>query len=114
LAFRLVDVLNCLQEKAYDEVGKILGDDPQDWSIEKLNAMNYLEMCIKETLRLYPSVTMLGRIVTEDVQLSMIFTRKITVSFDTKRILFNLFSADDRCISHPRRAYSAGDSHGNI
>lgn len=57
------------QQKAYEEVTSVLGKDYRTpVTITLLNDLNYLEMVIKETLRLYPSVPMYGRKIFEDVQ----------------------------------------------
>jgi cytochrome P450 family 4 len=59
------------QKKAYDEIRNVIGDDlDSPVSIKLLNDLNYLEMVIKETLRLYPSVPMYGRKIQENVDMS--------------------------------------------
>ena len=39
----------------------------------EINQFHYLEMCIKESLRLYPSVPFISRKLPQDLQLSMRF-----------------------------------------
>jgi len=48
------------QDKAFEELTTVLGDRPLEFS--DLNELKYLERCIKESLRLYPSVPMISRI----------------------------------------------------
>lgn len=55
------------------EIKDILQDPTESITIEKLNQLKYLERVIKESLRLYPSVVMIGRIIHEELQLCMIF-----------------------------------------
>uniref|UniRef100_A0A2M4A9G3 Putative cytochrome n=1 Tax=Anopheles triannulatus TaxID=58253 RepID=A0A2M4A9G3_9DIPT len=51
-----------IQQKVFDEVRNIVGDDrTQPVTMAMLNEMSYLDLVIKETLRLYPSVPMIGR-----------------------------------------------------
>ncbi|CAG9805216.1 unnamed protein product [Chironomus riparius] len=58
-----------IQQRAYEEAINILGTDSSTpITTTTLNDFNYLEMVIKETLRLYPSVPMFGRKVQEHVQ----------------------------------------------
>lgn len=45
----------------------MLGDDPI--TIRAMSELKYLECCIKEALRLFPSVPMLGRTLREDTQI---------------------------------------------
>ncbi|KAI7815710.1 cytochrome p450 [Rhyzopertha dominica] len=56
-----------IQEKAYEELNGIFGDDDRDCTHQDLQNMQYLELVIKESLRLYPSVPSFAREVVEDV-----------------------------------------------
>lgn len=58
--------INVFQAKAYEELYNIFGDSDRDPTMEDLKAMKYLENCIKEALRLFPSVPVIARKLTED------------------------------------------------
>jgi len=62
----------------YEEIEHVLGDDPI--TIRGLGELKYLECCIKEALRLYPSVPMLGRILREDTKIGNLQNRKLSNS----------------------------------
>ncbi|KAL3269989.1 hypothetical protein HHI36_009045 [Cryptolaemus montrouzieri] len=55
-----------IQEKVEKEILKVLGSKPRPVNHEDLPKLEYLECCIKESLRLYPSVPTIGRIAGED------------------------------------------------
>ncbi|XP_055549740.1 cytochrome P450 4d1-like isoform X1 [Wyeomyia smithii] len=56
-----------IQQKVYDEIRSVFGDNlTQQVTLSMLNELNYLDLVIKETLRLYPSVPMYGRKMMED------------------------------------------------
>lgn len=60
-----------IQMKAVEELRKVFGDNSEKKvSIASLNELQYLDMIIRETLRLYPSVPFLGRTATEDIVIS--------------------------------------------
>ncbi|XP_058823814.1 cytochrome P450 4C1-like [Topomyia yanbarensis] len=59
------------QDRIYDEIVAILGKNNReaDLTYQVLQEFKYLEMAIKEALRLYPSVPFIGRHLLEDTEL---------------------------------------------
>lgn len=58
------------QDKVYDEIYNVLGDDDQTISIEDTTKLVYLEQVLRETLRLYPVGPVLLRQLQDDVKIS--------------------------------------------
>ncbi|XP_047019503.1 cytochrome P450 4C1-like [Helicoverpa zea] len=58
-----------IQDSIAEEMKSIFGDSQRPPTLEDLSQMKYLECCIKESLRLYPSVHFISRYFTEDVQI---------------------------------------------
>lgn len=59
------------QERVVEELESIFGDDTDTpATMKNLLDMRYLECCIKDALRLFPSVPMMARMVGEDVTIS--------------------------------------------
>lgn len=71
LCFLLMLLANhsAIQERVFMEVMDIFGDENREPSYNDLQNLHYLEACIKESLRLYPSVPLISRIATVDIQL---------------------------------------------
>ena len=59
-----------LQQLSRDEVNDILDKSNGKMEYSELQQLNYLERCIKESLRLYPSVPFISRRIDSDIQLS--------------------------------------------
>ncbi|KAL7039644.1 hypothetical protein ACKWTF_000057 [Chironomus riparius] len=56
------------QQKCIDEIDEIFGSDNRSPTMNDLYDMKYLEMCIKEALRLYPAVPIMARKLGEEVR----------------------------------------------
>uniref|UniRef100_A0A0N5BE60 Cytochrome P450 n=1 Tax=Strongyloides papillosus TaxID=174720 RepID=A0A0N5BE60_STREA len=57
-----------VQEKIYEEVYEIFGDEERDVSPEDLSKLTYSEMVIKETLRRHPVIPYFGRELQNEVE----------------------------------------------
>ncbi|XP_077557432.1 cytochrome P450 4C1-like isoform X2 [Haemaphysalis longicornis] len=66
-AFYLIGLHPQVQEKVHQELDEIFGHDlDRDITVEDLKRMKYLDMCFKESLRLFPPVPIIGRVLVED------------------------------------------------
>lgn len=60
------------QERCVTELNEIFGNDRRSPTMQDFKEMTCLDMCIKESLRLYPSVPLFARALGEDVKLGEI------------------------------------------
>ena len=51
-----------------EELDLVFGDSDRPVTVEDLTELKYLECCIKESMRIYPPLSIIGRSVTGDVQ----------------------------------------------
>lgn len=59
-----------VQQKLFEEIVEVLGNDKdRPVSMRDLGELKYLECVVKESLRLYPPVPIIGRYFTEDVEI---------------------------------------------
>lgn len=60
-----------IQQKVYEEIIDVLGSDPtSELSVKDLNSFKYFELVIKESLRMFSPVPMMGRFIREDIEVS--------------------------------------------
>ncbi|XP_069699701.1 cytochrome P450 4C1-like [Periplaneta americana] len=58
-----------VQAKAFEEQERIFQGSTRSVTMKDLSEMKYLEQVIKESLRLYPSVPFIGRLLNEDIEI---------------------------------------------
>ncbi|KAL8604238.1 hypothetical protein ACOMHN_014806 [Nucella lapillus] len=57
-----------VQDRVHQELDRVFGDSDRMPTMNDLKELKYLECCIKEALRLYPSVPYFGRTTTEEAK----------------------------------------------
>ncbi|XP_037039616.1 cytochrome P450 4d1-like isoform X2 [Bradysia coprophila] len=84
-----------VQQKCFEEIRNVLGDDrSKTVSCNDLNNLPYLDLVIKETLRLFPSVPVMGRMLSEELTLgNFTIPKGTTLGFSPIQLarLSNLF-----------------------
>lgn len=63
-----------VQEQLYEELMGVFGDDPRAATIDDIQRLPVMERVLKETLRLFPSVSILPREICEDIELPSGYT----------------------------------------
>uniref|UniRef100_UPI003B642336 cytochrome P450 4C1-like n=1 Tax=Monomorium pharaonis TaxID=307658 RepID=UPI003B642336 len=58
-----------VQERVRSEVRKVMNENGGKLTLTALNNLLYLERCLKESLRLYPSVSLISRVLSEDIKM---------------------------------------------
>jgi len=58
-----------IQDRVRTEVDAVMRENGEKLTMKSLHDLPYLDRCLKEALRLYPSVYFISRYNTEDVQL---------------------------------------------
>lgn len=51
------------------EINNVMQDNGGKLNMRSLQSLSYLDRCLKEVLRLYPSVTLIQRNLADDVKL---------------------------------------------
>ncbi|KAB7506176.1 Cytochrome P450 4C1 [Armadillidium nasatum] len=76
-----------IQNKAYEEIESIFGKSEREATSSDLREMKYLECCIKEALRLFPSVPLFGRELKEDIKIGeYVIPKGTSVMISTYRL----------------------------
>jgi len=58
-----------VQERIRNEIKTVMHENEGRLDITALNNLQYLERCLKESLRLYPSVSLIARVLSEDIKM---------------------------------------------
>lgn len=60
-----------VQKKLVEEIVDVIGEDKsKPVTLQMLNDLHYLDLVLKESMRLFPPVPMIGRTITEETEIS--------------------------------------------
>jgi len=58
-----------IQDRVRNEINIVMQENGRKFTTKSLKDLSYLNRCIKESLRLYPSAFLISRVIEEDVKL---------------------------------------------
>lgn len=58
-----------VQDRVYDELRSVLWDGKVALTLDMLNDLKYLDMCIKEAMRVFPTVPFVERTLRQDTEM---------------------------------------------
>lgn len=59
------------QKRVQEEIEEVVGSE-ENVTFAHLNELKTMEMCVKESMRVYPPVPMIARHIAEDIKLGML------------------------------------------
>lgn len=65
------------QEKAVEEIRLLIGEIPRPVTLDELNKLTYLDMCIKDAMRLFPIAPFIIRRSLTDFSIGKAFKNKV-------------------------------------
>jgi hypothetical protein len=64
-------IFDLIQNLVIEELDLVFSESDRPVTVQDLTQLKYMERCIKETLRMYPPLTVAARCLTEEVQVGM-------------------------------------------
>lgn len=68
-----------MQEKLYSELHSVYNSQDEETTFDMLHKLPLLECCLKETLRMFPAASLIGRVPAEDIAVSTCVIPKDTI-----------------------------------
>ena len=82
-----------MQDKCYEEIRSVLPNKDDELSYDDLSKLDYVERCLKETMRLFPTVPVVARKVDMDFKLSEWLCAGVSGEFRLSPWLCSIFLA---------------------
>ncbi|XP_034476701.1 probable cytochrome P450 4ad1 [Drosophila innubila] len=103
-----------IQQKVFEEQVRVFGKDFSNESdIERLQNMHYLELVIRETLRLFPSVPLIARTNRKSIDINGTkVAKRTTVIMCLMAMGYNERYFEDPCVFRPERFEGADKNSG--
>ncbi|XP_064552137.1 probable cytochrome P450 4ad1 [Drosophila montana] len=103
-----------IQQKVYDEQLRVFGKNMSDEAdIARLDQMHYLELVIRETLRLYPAVPLIARTNRKSIDINGTkVAKRTTVIMCLIAMGYNERYFDEPCVFRPERFERANTNEG--